>query len=69
MITHSTTLRTIFDGWETNQKNLIQAIAPLSSDQLALHAAPELRTIGGIAQHVIGARTRWFHDALHEGGD
>ncbi len=69
MITHNTTLRTIFDGWETNQKNLIRALTPLSSAQLTLCAAPELRTIGGIAQHIIGARARWFHDALREGSD
>ena len=42
-------------------------LAPLSADQLALRAAPNLRSIGEIATHVIGARARWFHDLMGEG--
>lgn len=59
---------TIFEGWHTYQSLLIEAIAPLSAEQLALGTAPDLRTIDDIVRHVIGARARWFHMLMGEGG-
>ncbi len=59
----------IFDGWHVYQFELTKAIAPLDAEQLLLPAAPGLRTVGHIATHVIGARARWFHMLLGEGGD
>jgi uncharacterized damage-inducible protein DinB len=59
----------IFEGWHTYQTVLIQALRPLHSGQLALRAAPHLRSIGEIATHVIGARARWFYQLMGEGGD
>ena len=45
-----------------------EAIAPLSNEQLALRAAPNLRSIGMVAAHIVGARVRWFHRLMGEGG-
>jgi uncharacterized damage-inducible protein DinB len=59
----------IFEGWHAYQKTLIEALAPLDLDQLALRASPKLRTVGEIAVHMVGARTRWFHSLMGEGGD
>jgi uncharacterized damage-inducible protein DinB len=59
----------IYAGWHTYQGLLIDALAPLTPDQLALSAAPGLRSIGDVATHMVGARARWFHDVLGEGGD
>lgn len=53
-------MSTIYSGWQTHQSRIITALAPLSADQLALSAAPNLRTIEEIAKHVIGARSRWM---------
>jgi uncharacterized damage-inducible protein DinB len=53
---------TIFAGWHAYQESLIKALQPLQSEQLALRAAPGLRTVGEIARHMIGARARWFGD-------
>ena len=36
---------TLNEGWENYQRQLIQAIAPLSEEQLALGAAPHLNPI------------------------
>src|SRR5690606_28840664 len=36
---------------------------------LDLHAGPTLRSVGHIAAHMIGARARWFHALMGEGGD
>jgi uncharacterized damage-inducible protein DinB len=64
----TTALTTFYKGWDVYQQHLITALAPLTPDQLSLRAAPHLRSIGMIATHVIGARVRWFHQLLGEGG-
>jgi uncharacterized damage-inducible protein DinB len=53
-------LTTFYQGWDAYQDLLVKAIAPLSTDQLALRAAPHLRTIGENIAHIIGPRFRWF---------
>ena len=60
---------TIYAGWHTYQTLLITALTPLLPDQLALRAAPPLRSIEEIATHMIGARARWFYQLMGEGGD
>ncbi len=69
MAEQQTSLTKFYKGWDVYQQHLIKAIAPLSADQLALRAAPHLRSIGEIAAHIIGARSRWFHDLMGEGGE
>jgi uncharacterized damage-inducible protein DinB len=46
----------LYKGWDTYQELLIKAIEPLSLDQLSLRTAPQLRSIGDLATHIIGAR-------------
>ena len=58
-----------YSGWEGYQQRMVQALAPLSSEQLARSAAPHLRSVGLIARHVVGARARWLRHVLGEGGD
>ena len=53
-------ISTIYAGWHTNQIRLTTALTALSAEQLALRAAPSLRSIGEIVTHMIGARARWF---------
>ncbi|HEX6477519.1 MAG TPA: DinB family protein [Ktedonobacteraceae bacterium] len=69
MTQQQTPLITFYKGWDVYQQHIIKAIAPLSDDQLALRAAPHLRSIGEIATHIIGARARWFHGLMGEGGE
>jgi uncharacterized damage-inducible protein DinB len=54
-------------GWEHYQHALIQTIAPLSSEQLALSLGPQQRSIGELLDHLIGARYNWFHLWMKEG--
>jgi uncharacterized damage-inducible protein DinB len=63
------TIDVLFPGWQSYQSLLIDALAPLSPDQLNLRAAPNLRTIEEIASHMIGARARWFYQLMGEGGE
>jgi len=61
------TLAAFYKGWYNYQMLLSKAIAPLTSNQLALSAAPGLRSINTIVRHIIGARARWFHNVMGVG--
>ena len=62
-------IQSIYKGWHDYQQVLTRVIDPLDSGQLALRAATNLRSVGEIAAHMIGARARWFHMLMNEGGD
>src|SRR5438552_7998481 len=64
----SSSLAPFYKGWDNYQQLLIAALAPLTPEQLALSTGPGLRSIGQIATHVIGARVRWFHGLMGQGG-
>jgi len=59
----------IYGGWHTYQQAFSKALTPLDADQLALRAAPNLRSVGEIAAHIIGARARWFYLLMGVGGE
>jgi uncharacterized damage-inducible protein DinB len=61
------TLTAFYQGWDTYQAVLVQAIAPLSEEQLALRAAPSLRPVWLLAAHIIGSRVSSFQDSMGEG--
>jgi len=63
------TLETFYVNWEKYQVGLVEAIKPLTTEQLALRAAPNLRSVGELAQHIVGARAGWFHRMMGEGGE
>ena len=54
-------------GWEGYQDHLVAGVRPLTAEQLALAAAPHLRTIGQIAAHIVAARAGWLYNFLGEG--
>ncbi len=56
-----------YKGWETYQRSLVETIAPLSSEQLALRAGSHQWTIGMVAQHMIANRVWWFQVWMGEG--
>jgi uncharacterized damage-inducible protein DinB len=64
-----TNVAPFYRGWDAYQDLFIAAIAPLSDEQLALRAAPHLRSIGEIVTHMITCRVRWFHQLMGEGGE
>ena len=67
MADNYTSLLPLFKGWDVYQEQLAKAIAPLTTEELAMRAAPNLRSVGMIAAHVVGARVRWFHELMGEG--
>src|SRR5581483_314688 len=69
MTRQSFSLASCYKGWDEYQYHLVQALAPLSSEQLALRAAPHLRSVSLIARHIIGARARWLSNTLKLGDE
>ncbi|HJT54873.1 MAG TPA: DinB family protein, partial [Ktedonobacteraceae bacterium] len=63
------TLAFFTQGWQNYQDQLSIALARLSPEQLALRAAPDLRSIDELARHVIAVRAGWFHYNLEEGDE
>jgi uncharacterized damage-inducible protein DinB len=53
-------LATLFEGWDGYQTSLVQAISPLTPEQLAWCPAPELRSVGEVARHISLGRITWF---------
>jgi uncharacterized damage-inducible protein DinB len=62
-----TTLASFYRGWDAYQGLLVQALAPLSRDQLALRAAPSLRPVWVLAAHIVSARVHWYQRVMGEG--
>ena len=58
MIEQALSLASVYKGWDRHHDLLTKTICPLSSEQLALRAAPQLRGIGELAAHVIAVRAR-----------
>jgi uncharacterized damage-inducible protein DinB len=63
------TLTMFYKQWKEYQDHIKEAVAPLSAEQLALRAAPGLRSIGENAEHIIGCRAGWFTYTLGEEGN
>ena len=61
-------LASCYKGWDSYQQHLIRAIALLTSEQLHLRAAPQLRSLCEQVAHMIAVRARWLYLDLHEGG-
>ncbi len=57
------------ENWERYQSNVAHTVAPLTSEQLNLRAAPNLNSLGTIAAHIVAARAYWFHSVMGEGDD
>ena len=62
------TLTTFFTSWKAYQDRLTATLAPLTAEQLALRAAPGLRSLGENALHIVGCRMFWFTEFLGEDG-
>ncbi len=62
------TLTTFITSWKAYQDHLAATVTRLSAEQLALRAAPGLRSVGENVLHIIGCRVHWFTEFLGEDG-
>jgi uncharacterized damage-inducible protein DinB len=69
MPTSSPVLDAILQGWKAYQDQLVFVVRTLTTEQLALRVAPNLRSAGEIAAHLVTGRADWFFGVLEEGGD
>lgn len=60
-------LAVVYQGWDTYQRDLLKAVAPLSPEQWALPVAPHHWPIARLVQHVIADRVWWFYGWMGEG--
>lgn len=60
MITGTSPLASVYEGWDGYQLSLVRAVAPLSAQQLAYRPAPHLRSVGEVASHISLGRIGWF---------
>jgi len=67
MTEHQLSLSPFYAGWDVYQQQLVAAIAPLTSEQLALRSSPQQWSVGMLATHIISARAWWFHTRMGEG--
>jgi uncharacterized damage-inducible protein DinB len=66
MAEKSFTLETFYTSWKKYQDHIKESVAPLTAEQLALRAAPGLRSVGENTAHIIGCRAGWFTFVLGE---
>jgi uncharacterized damage-inducible protein DinB len=59
-MTEQLNLLSFYKGWDVYQSLLIKALAPLSSEELTLRAAPHLRSVGENVAHLISGRVSNF---------
>jgi len=69
MTERDSTLDEIYRNWAAYQTLVVQALTPLDEAQIALRAAPHLRSIGEIAGHMVGARFHWCYGIMGERGE
>jgi uncharacterized damage-inducible protein DinB len=53
-------LTRFYVGWEEYQRQLVEAVVPLTTEQLALSVAPGLNPLWYLAAHIAGTRISWF---------
>jgi uncharacterized damage-inducible protein DinB len=59
--------RAFVEGWAEYQRLLLEAIGPLTAEQLSSRTAPFQWAVWQLAAHMASSRAYWFHDVLGEG--
>jgi uncharacterized damage-inducible protein DinB len=62
------TIRAFYDRWPQYNRRLVETIAPLTDEQLALRAAPDHWPIWAIVGHLAGTRVYWLCSVVGETG-
>jgi uncharacterized damage-inducible protein DinB len=53
-------LSQLFDGWDGHQTSLVNAISPLTPEQLEWRPSENLQSAGELARHISMGRIGWF---------
>ena len=61
-------IRSFYDRWPQYDRRLVETMAPLTAEQLALRAAPEHWPVWAITAHIAGSRVYWLCGVIGEPG-
>jgi uncharacterized damage-inducible protein DinB len=50
----------VYDGWDGYHRSIVNAVAPLTVEQLAFKGSPDMRSVGELALHIADGRVDWF---------
>lgn len=64
----SSSIAPFYEGWRKVNTRLVEGVAGLSAEQLALRARPGYLPIWGIAAHTAGSRVYWLCGVFREAG-
>ncbi len=64
---HQLSLTHIYAGWDVYQQRLVEAIAPLTAEQLALRNSPQHWSVGMLVAHIVATRIWWFYRGMGVG--
>lgn len=53
-------LMSVYEGWDGYNQSLVQALSPLTREQLTWRPSPRHRSVGEIVRHICMGRLRWF---------
>ena len=67
MIEQPLSLSLFYKGWDVYQQRLVEAVAPLTPEQLALRSSPQNWSVGMLAAHIVATRVWWFQTRMGEG--
>jgi uncharacterized damage-inducible protein DinB len=62
------TIRAFYDRWPQYERRMVDVVAGLTDEQLALRAAPDQWPIWAILSHLAGSRLYWLCNVLDEPG-
>jgi len=57
---HEFPLASVFEGWDGYRQSIINAVSPLTAEQLRWCPAPHLRSVGEIVRHIALGSINWF---------
>jgi uncharacterized damage-inducible protein DinB len=60
MPTASDSLMTVFEGWDGYHQSIVEAVSPLTREQLQWRPASDLRSVGELVRHIALGRLDWF---------
>lgn len=50
----------VYEGWEGYHRSIVEAVRPLTAEQLAFRSTPDMRSVGELAWHIADGRVDWF---------
>jgi uncharacterized damage-inducible protein DinB len=56
----SDSLMMVYEGWDGYRQSIINAVVPLTVEQLAWRPAPHLRSVGELVRHIALGPIDWF---------